>query len=107
SADDPADTAYDFVIDGEVLRGEELFENFRYRYRLPAGSAAEGKVPVLFERLLRPGDWRLVVRLEDREGGSFFRSEIPLEVPARAAAIVDTTQATGTGAAAPAGLGPP
>jgi VWFA-related protein len=31
---------YSFLIDGEVLRGEELFEHFRYRFSLPANQAA-------------------------------------------------------------------
>ncbi|MGH9380061.1 MAG: VWA domain-containing protein [Thermoanaerobaculia bacterium] len=73
---------YDLLVDGEVVREGELFEHFRYRYSLPAGAAEEGTVPVLFERYLRPGSWRLAIKLEDRSGGAFFRTELPVEVPA-------------------------
>lgn len=80
--DGDAGPHYDLLVDGEVVREGELFEHFRYRYALPAGAAEEGTVPVLFERYLRPGTWRLAIKLEDRSGGRYFRTELPLEVPA-------------------------
>lgn len=64
-------------VDGEILRGEELFEQFRYRFRCPEGGAA----PFLFERLLRPGSYRLVLRLHDLASDRYHREERPLEVP--------------------------
>lgn len=38
-------------------------------------------LPLVFRRFLRPGDYRLVVRLEDLNGGAFFRAERDLAVP--------------------------
>lgn len=79
---------YSFVLDGEVLQGDELFERFRYRFDLPVaaqgdagGSKASGNLPLLFQRRLRPGPYRLVLRLEDLHGHRFFRTERALEVP--------------------------
>ncbi len=87
-------SSYNFFLTGEVLRGEDLFENFRYKFDLPLGAAGDtapagdgddgGEPPILlsFERRLRPGDYRLVLKIEDLNGGRFARLERPLEVPA-------------------------
>lgn len=89
-------SSYNFFLTGEVLRGEDLFENFRYKFDLPLGAAGDaapagdggdggdgGEPPILlsFERRLRPGDYRLVLKIEDLNGGRFARLERPLEVP--------------------------
>ena len=70
-----------FVLDGELLRKGELFEHFRYRYHLRPGDLVEGRLPLVFERSLRPGEYALVVKLEDLESHAFFRLERPLSVP--------------------------
>lgn len=72
--------SYDFSLTGEVLRDEELFESFRYRFDAPEAGAAD-VLPLIFQRLLRPGDFRLVLKLEDLHGGAFWRDEIELRVP--------------------------
>ncbi|MYB17631.1 MAG: VWA domain-containing protein [Holophagales bacterium] len=83
-------SSYNFFLTGEVLRGEDLFENFRYKFDLPLGAGGgaahaggEGEPPILlsFERRLRPGDYRLVLKIEDLNGGRFARLEQPLDVP--------------------------
>jgi VWFA-related protein len=83
-------SSYNFFLTGEVLRGEDLFENFRYKFDLPLGAGGDsapaggdGEPPILlsFERRLRPGDYRLVLKIEDLNGGRFARLEQPLEVP--------------------------
>lgn len=83
-------SSFNFFLTGEVLRGEDLFENFRYKFDLPLGAAGDaaaagdsGEPPILlsFERRLRPGDYRLVLKVEDLNGGRFARLEQPLEVP--------------------------
>jgi len=91
---DAASRSYDFAVDGEVLRKGELFESFRYRFHVPAatdpgalGDAeasgdAEGSLPLLFQRYLRPGVYELVVRVEDLASGRFFRDRRHIEVPA-------------------------
>jgi VWFA-related protein len=88
-----------FVLDGEVLRKEELFEHFRYRFNLLPEEAVDGRLPLVFERSLRPGDYTLVVKLEDLDRHAFFRQERPLAVPELTAPAV----AAAATAAAPPG----
>jgi VWFA-related protein len=79
----PPDAERTLQLDGEILRGDELFEQFRYRFRLAPGESA----PLLFERRLRPGDYRLVVRLHDAASDRWFRDERALQVPLADAAV--------------------
>lgn len=81
SAKEKSGSFYDFLVDGEVLRHQELFENFRYRFHLPAAEGV-GELPLLLERYLRPGAWTLVVKVEDLHGGQYFRTERSIDVPA-------------------------
>ncbi len=73
--------SYDFVVDGEVLREGELFDQFRYRFSLPEGDARGSDIPLVFERSLRPGVYRMIVRVEDAGGKRYFRDERELIVP--------------------------
>ena len=57
--------SYNFVLTGEVLRDRKLFDSFRYRFNLPVPEVTGDKVPLIFERYLRPGNYELAVRLED------------------------------------------
>ncbi|HEX4953398.1 MAG TPA: VWA domain-containing protein [Thermoanaerobaculia bacterium] len=80
--------SYDFVVNGEVLLGEELFERFRYRYGFPA-AAVGAEIPLIFQRVLRPGrTYRLLLRVEDLATGRFARLEADLAVPEGEAALV-------------------
>jgi VWFA-related protein len=76
--------AYNFQLTGEVLieryEHPELFESFRYRFDLPEGS--DGTLPLVFERHLRPGSYRLVLRIDDLNGEGVARIEQVIEVPA-------------------------
>lgn len=87
-----------FLLDGEVLLRDERFEAFRYRYDMPRDPAGR-PLPLLLQRYLRPGDYTLVLRLEDLEGKRFFRTERTLSVP--------HVEATPTATPAPAAVGPP
>jgi GWxTD domain-containing protein len=48
-----------FVLTGEILQGKELFDSFRYKFDFPVGQeqTAEGNLPLIFQRYLRPGDY--------------------------------------------------
>ncbi len=74
-------TPAQFVLDGEVLRGEELFEHFRYRFHVGQNQALDGRLPILFQRLLRPGEYTLLLKVEELSSGRFYRRELPLSVP--------------------------
>ena len=73
--------SYDFLVTGEVLEKGELFGSFRYKFDLPAPDVTGERIPLVFERYLRPGDYTLVVKLEDMNGQRFFREERALTVP--------------------------
>jgi len=92
--------SYDFSLTGEVMRDGALFESFRYRFDAPEADAADS-LSLVFQRLLRPGAFRLLLRLEDLHGGGFWRREIDLEVPdaeeLAAAAEAEAAGAAGDG----------
>jgi len=73
--------SFDYMVDGEVLRRGELFEHFRYRFRLPAAEVGRDGIPLVFQRYLRPGAYRLLVRVEELASERYFRAERDLEVP--------------------------
>jgi Ca-activated chloride channel family protein len=73
-------SSFDFILTGEVLLGDELFESFRYSFGIPEPEAP-AVLPLVFRRHLRPGEYRLVMKLEDVHGRRFFRGEERLTVP--------------------------
>ncbi len=72
-----------FLLDGEVLRQGELFENFRYRFEPRTRSPARGSgaIPLVMQRYLRPGAYRLVVKVRDQDSGSYFAANADIDVP--------------------------
>jgi len=78
---DPAEGVFSLRIDGEVLRRDTLFDQFRYDFELPVIDVTDNEIPLAFQRNLLPGDYTLVLRLEDRTSGHAFRSEGAIHVP--------------------------
>ncbi len=74
--------SYNFELTGEVIREDKLFENFRYKFSFPVDDYLGIEIPLAFQRYLRPGEYRLILRLEDLNGESYFRYENQLVVPA-------------------------
>lgn len=72
--------SYDFQLTGEVLREDGLFESFRYKYGFPEGETGE-RIPMAFQRYLRPGDYKLILLLKDLNTNRVFREERNLSVP--------------------------
>ena len=104
--------ALGLLLDGEVLRGDELFDHFRYRFELSGERLrAATTLPFSARRFLRPGSYTLVLRLQDPASGRAFRRELALEVPPpgslalqlspAAAALPSPPGAIGTAATAP------
>jgi Ca-activated chloride channel family protein len=81
-ADFAGHKSYDFLLNGEVVLGDDLFENFRYQFGFPAGSFRNERLPLAFQRYLRPGEYTMLLRLEDLNSGAFYRVRRELEVPA-------------------------
>lgn len=74
--------SYNFLVNGQVVRDDVLFESFRFKFDYPAGSISGPKIPLVFERLLRPDeDYRLIVKVEDLNSGRLFRTDRDLDVP--------------------------
>jgi Ca-activated chloride channel homolog len=75
----PSANGLEFSVGGEVLRGGEPFDMFRFRlHGRPHGPA----VPLVFERLLAPGEYLLRVRLEHLASQRSAALERRLSVPA-------------------------
>ncbi len=72
--------SYNLLLDGEVLRKGELFDQFRYRFDFPAENLGE-KIPLVVQRYLRPGQYQLIVKVEDLASGRAYRESLQLEVP--------------------------
>ena len=47
-----------------------------------SATAIPASVPLVFERFLRPGAYTLILKLEDLNGGGFFRKMVEIVVPA-------------------------
>ena len=74
--------SYDLLLIGDIVGDGQLLESFRYKFNFPLeGSGTTTTVPMVFQRFLRPGDYELVIRLEDLNAQSFARLEKELEVP--------------------------
>jgi len=89
---------YNLLLDGEIVRDDDLFESFRYRFQFPTGGSAQ-RVPLVFERFLRPGEYKLIVRARDLSSGRYYREERDLHVPYVRPG--QAREATGTLATAP------
>ncbi len=72
--------SYDFQLTGDVVLGDTLFESFRYKFGCPRGAAGE-RIPLAFQRMLRPGTYKLILRLDDLNSNRIFRQELELAVP--------------------------
>src|SRR3954469_11607275 len=78
----PAHT-YDLLLNGELLQNGELFDSFRYKFDFPAAEGAAGpNLPLVFQRFLRPGDYLMIVKVEDMNSGKAYREERSITVPA-------------------------
>lgn len=73
-------SSYNLLLNGEILRGAELFERFRYKFDPPKNEIGE-KVPLVFQRYLRPGEYKLLLRIEDVNTGHQSRIERTVTVP--------------------------
>ncbi|RMH23366.1 MAG: VWA domain-containing protein [Acidobacteria bacterium] len=71
----------DLQLAGEVIKDGVLFESFRYRFDFPVLDGDESTVPIAFQRYLRPGDYRLILRLDDLNGDGVYRVDVPVTVP--------------------------
>ncbi len=72
--------SYNMLVDGEVLRKGELFDQFRYRFDFQAEQIND-QIPLVIQRYLRPGKYQLIVKVEDLSSRRAYREAIDLDVP--------------------------
>lgn len=72
---------HSFQMTGEVIRGDHLFETFRYRFELPGDSGDADVIPLVFTRYLRPGDVQIRLKIEDVFGQRFAIVDETISVP--------------------------
>ena len=71
---------YSLDVVGEVLKDDQLFENYRYRYDYP-GDITTDKVAVVIDRLLRPADYQARIKISDVNGNAEAIVEKKITVP--------------------------
>ncbi|HEY0593707.1 MAG TPA: VWA domain-containing protein, partial [Thermoanaerobaculia bacterium] len=71
---------YNLDVTGEILKKDQLFENFHYRYDFPADTP-EAKLAVVIERFLRPGDYKARIKVVDVNSGAEALIEKDVSVP--------------------------
>ncbi|MEP7009044.1 MAG: VWA domain-containing protein [Acidobacteriota bacterium] len=73
--------SYEFLITGEVIKENELFDSFRARFDLPVKEGAPPfDLPLAIERELRPGQYKLVLKVEELATKKAIRFERDLNV---------------------------
>jgi Ca-activated chloride channel family protein len=71
---------YSLDVTGEVLKNDQLFENYRYRFDYPADINGD-KLAVVVDRFLRPADYKARIRVKDINSGAEAIIEKEITVP--------------------------
>ena len=71
---------YSLDVIGEVLRNDQMWEKYRYRFDYPSDIKDE-KVPIIFNRLLRPQDYQSRIKVVDVNSGAEVVFENTIDVP--------------------------
>jgi Ca-activated chloride channel family protein len=71
---------YSLDVVGEVLKDEQLFENYRYRFDYPGDTSSE-KIAVVIDRFLRPADYKARIKVADANSGAEAIVEKLVTVP--------------------------
>ncbi|MFZ2492190.1 MAG: VWA domain-containing protein [Thermoanaerobaculia bacterium] len=71
---------YSIDVVGEMLRDNQLWEKFRYRFDFP-GDIQDENLPIIIDRLLRPQDYRARIKVVDVTSGAEVIIEKDLSVP--------------------------
>jgi len=78
---------YNIMLTGEVVRDNKLFDTFRIQYNFPEEQMVGDDIPLVFDRYLRPGDYTLVLKLEDLNSDTAHREEVQISVPEKDKAV--------------------
>jgi Ca-activated chloride channel family protein len=78
----PLPPSHELLVTGQVLQDRGVLEDFRYSFQVDPRIESQPFIPLVFERYLRPGLYRLRIRLVDLFTKRFFQGERELTVPA-------------------------
>lgn len=73
---------HELLVTGQVLQDRGVLEDFRYTFKVDPRIESQPFIPLVFERYLRPGFYRLRIKLVDLITKRFFLGERELSVPA-------------------------
>jgi len=71
---------YSLDVTGEVLKDDEMFENYRYRFDYPGDLKAE-QVAAVIDRFLRPADYKARIKITDANSDAEAIVEKNITVP--------------------------
>lgn len=74
--------SHELLVTGQVLQDRGVLEDFRYSFQVDPRIESQPFIPLVFERYLRPGFYRLRIKLVDLFTKRFFQGERDLTVPA-------------------------
>jgi Ca-activated chloride channel family protein len=72
---------YNLTLSGEVQVAGRVYDRFAYRYDVPVGQDPTLPLVLSCDRSLRPGSYRLLLTVEDLQGGRKAHLESDLRVP--------------------------
>ncbi len=72
---------YNVDVIGEVVKGDRLIDNFKYRFDVPTSEVNAEKIPVTVRRYLYPGEYKLVLKVSDGNQNAEGRISESLLVP--------------------------
>ena len=75
-----ASKLYSLDVTGEVLKGDKLYDNYRYRFDYPADTKSE-QLPVVLDRFLRPGEYVTRIKVADLNANTEAVIENTISVP--------------------------
>jgi Ca-activated chloride channel family protein len=72
---------YNVDVIGEVVKGDRLIDNFKYRFDIPTTEVNAEKIPLTVRRYLYPGDYNLILKVSDGNQNAEGRITDKLKVP--------------------------
>jgi Ca-activated chloride channel family protein len=72
---------YNVDVIGEVVKGDRLIDNFKYRFDVPTNEVNADKIPLTVRRYLYPGDYNLILKVSDGNQSAEGRITDKLTVP--------------------------
>lgn len=75
---------YNVDVIGEVVKGDRLIDNFKYRFDIPTTEVNADKIPLTVRRYLYPGEYNLILKVSDGNQSAEGRITDKLKVPEQA-----------------------